>query len=115
MNRKFTKRIISLVLVMATVFMFNATVFAANSETSNKFSVTKNSDSGISVLSTTTGVAYVVGDGVRFRTTPGGGSIIGKFYYGDKVYVYSTSNGWAYAYSYKHNCKGYVSTSYLTK
>ena len=116
MKRKITKKIISLALVMAAVFMFHATAFAANSETSNTLAVTKNSDNvGISTLSDTTGEAFVIGDGVHFRTSPVNGTIIGNLYYGDKLYVYSTSNGWAYAYSYKHNCTGYVSTDYLTK
>ncbi|GFI28695.1 hypothetical protein IMSAGC013_00072 [Lachnospiraceae bacterium] len=115
MKRKITKKIISLALVMAAVFMFHATAFAANSETSNTLAVTKNSDAGISTLSDTTGKAYVIGDGVHFRTSPVNGTIIGNLYYGDEVFVYSTSDGWAYAYSYKHNRTGYVSTDYLTK
>ena len=76
MKRKITKKIISLALVMAAVLMFHATAFAANSETSNTLAVTKNSDVGISTLSDTTGEAFVIGDGVHFRTSPDRKSVV---------------------------------------
>ncbi|GER67487.1 N-acetylmuramoyl-L-alanine amidase [Weizmannia acidilactici] len=54
----------------------------------------------------------VTASALNLRKSPGSGSTILKvLYYGDKVKVYSVSNGWAYvAYG---TAKGYVSASYL--
>lgn len=59
----------------------------------------------------------ITGDGVRFWTQPGSGTVLGLFYVGDTVTgdPNNVSGGYRFVYSGKHGRSGWVSTGYTSR
>ncbi|MBP7187068.1 MAG: SH3 domain-containing protein [Ruminococcus sp.] len=61
-------------------------------------------------------VRHVNADGVRLRTAPGGGTILGLMYKGEKIkFLSKIPSGWSYVYRYKTGQYGWMATNYISK